>query len=250
MAEKLPYFKFFTGEWANGSISLENHSTKGVFIDAVCFYWSKQGNVLKSQLEKKIRNKKELSILYEEEIIKIKDDFIVIEFLDSQMIERNSTSKKNSAAGKESARKRALKNKQALNEKATPVEITFNANPTIKNKNREEEEQIRIRREEELKESTEIFNQFWNFYDKKVGDKNKCFKKFCLLKEEEIQTLFNHVPHYVKSTPDKKFRKDPSTYLNQKSFNDEIIISNGKTAADNNKFGATNIPADYNPEIF
>jgi hypothetical protein len=32
---------------------------------------------------------------------------------------------------------------------------------------------------------------------------------------------------YVASTPDKQFRKDPLTYLNQKAWNDEIIFRNG-----------------------
>ena len=40
MAEKLPYFKFFTGEWANGSITLESFAVQGVFINVCCFYWS------------------------------------------------------------------------------------------------------------------------------------------------------------------------------------------------------------------
>jgi len=248
MAEKLPYFKFFTGEWANGSIVLENFSTQGVFINACCFYWSKQGNVLKTQLEKKIRSKKELKVLFDEEIIKIKDDFVVIEFLDNQMVERDSTSKKNSEAGKESARKRALKKQEALNEKVTPVEITFNGNSTIKNKKREEENKIRIRKEQELKAS-ELFNRFWELYDKKVGDKTKLLKKFSLLKNEELEILFKQVPLYVASTPDKKYRKAPETYLNQKSFNDEIIISNGQNGKQeqsfNDKFFKGTTPGVY-----
>jgi len=43
-----------------------------------------------------------------------------------------------------------------------------------------------------------------------------------------MELLFIHVPKYVLSTPDKKYRKAPTTYLNNKSFNDEIIISNGQ----------------------
>jgi hypothetical protein len=223
MSEKLPYFKFFTGEWANGSISLEKYSIKGVFIDACCFYWSKQGHVSKKQLEKKIRSKKELSVLFDEEIIKTEGDFIVIEFLDNQMVERSSLSEKASKAGKASAKKRAEKKQQQSNKSLTDVEIEFNKNPT----NKKREEQIRIRKEQELK-TKELFARFWNEYDKKVGSKEKVFKKFAALKNEELEILFAHVPVYVESTPDKKYRKDPATYLNNKSFNDEIITSNGK----------------------
>jgi len=227
MAEKLPYFKFFTGEWANGSITLENYSVQGVFINVCCFYWSKQGNVLKTQLEKKIRSKKELKVLFDEEIIKLEEEFVIIDFLDNQMVERDSVSKKNSEAGKKSAAKRAEKRHRESNEKATPVEITFNEKPTIKNKKRKEEEEKRIRKEKELK-VFDLFNRFWDLYDKKTN-REKCFKKFSTLKYEEMEKVFSHLPNYVISTPDKKFRKDPSTYLNNKSFNDEIIISNGKT---------------------
>jgi hypothetical protein len=31
-----------------------------------------------------------------------------------------------------------------------------------------------------------------------------------------------HIPKYINQTPDKKFRKNASTYLNQKTFLDEI----------------------------
>ena len=36
-----------------------------------------------------------------------------------------------------------------------------------------------------------------------------------------------HVPEYVLSTPNKEYRKNPATYLNNKGWENEIII--GKT---------------------
>lgn len=223
MAEKLPYFKFFTGEWANGSITLESFAVQGVFINVCCFYWSKQGDCTRKQLEKKIRSKKELNILFEEEIIKTEGDFVIIDFLDNQMIERNSKSEKASRAGKISAQKRAEKRQQESNERSTDVEIVFNESSTNKNKKRKEEEENKKRKDKELK-GIELFNRFWLLYDKNVN-KEKCFKKFKTLKNEELEILFVHVPKYVESTPDKKYRKAPLVYLNNKSFNDEIIIS-------------------------
>lgn len=73
-----------------------------------------------------------------------------------------------------------------------------------------------------LEKIENLFNKFWNQYDKKTN-REKCFKKFQLLKENELNLLFEHVPKYVESTPEKKYRKNPETYLNNKSFNDEII---------------------------
>ena len=69
------------------------------------------------------------------------------------------------------------------------------------------------------------FDDFWNLYDKKVGDKQKLEFKWNGLSDDERQKAMLHIPKYKISQPDKKFRKDPSTYLNNKSFNDEIINS-------------------------
>ena len=223
MSEKLPYFKFFTGEWANGSISIEKLSVQGLFINVCCFYWSKQGIVSIKQIEKKFKAKKELLVLIDEGILKSEDGFVTIDFLDNQMVERDSRIESARKAGKASAQKRAKRKLEEPEEDSTSVEIPLNETPTIKI--REEEEKIRIRKEEELK-GTELFNRFWLLYSKNVN-KEKCFKKFLTLKNEELEILFVHVPEYVNSTPDKKFRKAPLVYLNNKSFNDEIIISNG-----------------------
>ena len=71
------------------------------------------------------------------------------------------------------------------------------------------------------------FDDFWNLYDKKRGDKDKIEKKWQSLKDSEREAIMNHLPLYKKSQPNKKYRKDPSTYLNNKSWNDEIIFDDG-----------------------
>lgn len=78
------------------------------------------------------------------------------------------------------------------------------------------------------------FDEFWELYDKKVGDKTKIKKKFESINETERQKIIEHLPLYKESTPDKKFRKDPQTYINNKSWNDEIIQSHG-TGRKNNQ---------------
>lgn len=67
------------------------------------------------------------------------------------------------------------------------------------------------------------FETFWNLYDKKVGDKKKLEKKWNNLKDIERKQIIEYLPKYIKSTPDKKFRKNPQTFLNNKSWEDEII---------------------------
>ena len=66
------------------------------------------------------------------------------------------------------------------------------------------------------------FDKFWEIYDKKV-DRKKTEKKFLALSKKEIDAIFNHLPSYLHSTPDKKYRKNPLTYLNSESWNDEIV---------------------------
>lgn len=65
------------------------------------------------------------------------------------------------------------------------------------------------------------FSDFWNGYDKKK-DTAKCEKKWSSLTDNERELIMAHIPAYVKSTPDKKYRKNPMTYFNGKCWLDEI----------------------------
>lgn len=69
------------------------------------------------------------------------------------------------------------------------------------------------------------FNIFWDLYDKKIGDKNKLLGKWNNLSESDKDLIIAYVPRYKLATPDKKYRKNPETFLNNKSWLDEIIES-------------------------
>lgn len=81
------------------------------------------------------------------------------------------------------------------------------------------------------KDKTE-FEKFWNIYNKKVGDKEKLLAKWSKIKDEDKTKIFETLPRYVAST-EKQFRKNPETYLNNHSWNDEIITKEqqGKSTA-------------------
>jgi DNA-binding transcriptional MerR regulator len=64
-----------------------------------------------------------------------------------------------------------------------------------------------------------LFNDFWKIYDKQV-DRKKCLEKFLKLKNEEIKLIFENLPNYILNTPDKQFRKNPATWINNKCWND------------------------------
>lgn len=73
--------------------------------------------------------------------------------------------------------------------------------------------------------SETLFRRWWKLYDKMVGRKD-CEKKWSKLKRNEQEACVRVAPAYVASTPDKQFRKNPLSYLNQKAWNDEIIPRN------------------------
>ncbi|QCR24748.1 hypothetical protein [Pontibacter sp. SGAir0037] len=66
------------------------------------------------------------------------------------------------------------------------------------------------------------FEVFWNLYDKKV-DRKKALVAWKNLSQIKRDAAVAHVPRYVASTPDKKHRKNPSTYLHGECWSDEII---------------------------
>lgn len=78
----------------------------------------------------------------------------------------------------------------------------------------------------ELKETKEdkniSFDSFWNLYDKKV-DRPKCESKWKRLSTEDQQAAIDYIPNYKKAQPDKKYRKNPLTFLNNRSWENELI---------------------------
>ena len=68
----------------------------------------------------------------------------------------------------------------------------------------------------------EQFELFWNTYNKKVG-RPICEKKWSKLSQADKEKIFDHLRKYIPSTPDQQYRKNPSTYLNQECWNDEVI---------------------------
>lgn len=82
---------------------------------------------------------------------------------------------------------------------------------------------------EEIEISREnAFNVFWKLYAYSKS-KDKAKRIFIKLKAEEIESIISVVEDYTLSTPDKKFRKHPATWLNQRSWEDEIFVPKKRT---------------------
>ena len=91
------------------------------------------------------------------------------------------------------------------------------------------------------KETAYPFDAFWNLYDKKVGKKEKIAAKWDRICERDRAAIFEYVPRYKDAQPDKRFRKNPETFLNNEGWKDEIIparptVSSGKIGIDVNKY--------------
>jgi len=109
-----------------------------------------------------------------------------------------------------------------------PNGLITNPPPTKKADSDSDNDSDSVNDNESVKEE---FDFFWNLYDKKVGEKKALLVKWGKLKKEDKEKILLHVPKYKAAQPDKRFRKNPEAYLNQKAWNDEIIFS-GKVVKD------------------
>jgi len=208
MAKDLPYFKFFVSEWSDGDITLEDYSVQGVFINVCAYYWSNGCVVSYEKLCKKFKGcGTELTTLKNANIIKIDGGIVYINFLDEQLGERDKLSKQN--------RINALKRWT----KSEPSEKDATAS-----RPHSESDAIKIREEEIREEKNRSFDLFWERYGKK-GTKKKSIDKWMKLKQPEIDKAFKVVDAYVKSTPDKQYRKGLESWIYNECWNDEIEIT-------------------------
>lgn len=136
-----------------------------------------------------------------------------------------------SKAGKISAERRATKANEAQR-KATTVESRSTKST--------DSVSVSVNVSESVSDSEvtkDRFAEFWSLYGKKV-DSAKCKAKFSKLSKSDVELIFDNLPDYVLSKPDKQFRKNPITWLNGKCWNDEVINDerfNGNNARSNQK---------------
>jgi uncharacterized phage protein (TIGR02220 family) len=122
MAKDLPYFKFFSSEWSDGDITLEDFETQGLFINICAYYWSNECDVDYIKLTKKFKDyTANIQSLIDSKIIKIMNEKVVINFLNEQFLEREYKSNLNSIAGKKSAESRRQKKQNS-----TEIERSLN----------------------------------------------------------------------------------------------------------------------------
>lgn len=200
MAKELPYFRFTAFEWLNDDISLESYELKGLFIDVCAYYWFKDCSITTAILAKRFINEtKLLNKLLQINVIKVdKNRNIDILFLNEQYDILSNKRKQRQIAGKKGGK-----------QKSSNAKAKAKQNPSYKDKYNNKD-----------KDNTE-FNVFWNLYDKKTG-KDKCITKWYKLTTEEKAEILSKLPDYLLNIKDKKYQKDPLTWLNGKHWEDEL----------------------------
>jgi len=68
------------------------------------------------------------------------------------------------------------------------------------------------------------FEQIWELYERK-GSKKTSKARFAKLGRKTRELIYNHLPAYLLSTPDKKYRKDFERYISNECWNDEVITN-------------------------
>lgn len=132
-------------------------------------------------------------------------------------IKRYENGKKGAQHGNKGGRPKQPQN----NPTETPNKPLTNPSETPKVKDKDKDKENGNVKEKK-KITDERFFVFWDKYQKKV-DREKCEKKWCQLSEAEKQEALDHVDKYVRATPEKKYRKNPLTYLNGKVWKDEEV---------------------------
>jgi len=157
--------------------------------------------------------------------------FIDIEAsLKRDLVKWERTVEGRSAAGKASAEaKRLAKEKEQKTTKSTNVGFVkqTSTNPTDNVSVNVSVSDSDILLEKETKENNPDFDfsDFWLLYPKKVA-KEICGKKYESLSANDKQKIKETLPNFILHKPFKDYtHPNPSTYLNQKRWNDEIITT-------------------------
>lgn len=150
-----------------------------------------------------------ISVIEDFELFVIEDGFFGNKSIQRRLDERAEKSLK----ARESATKRWDKNANASKVDATAMRPACEPNAIKERKVKESKG----------KDINVAFDVFWDMYDKKVGEKERINKKWEALSNDDRNNIIEYLPLYKLSQPDKKYRKDPATFLNNKSWNDEII---------------------------
>ena len=235
-----PYLPLYVQDFLTDEKLMEcSAATTGIYIRLMCIMHKSDeyGTILLKQKDKQASKQVEnfalklarympysvaeisagISELLSEEVLKVEGDKLI----QKRMVRDNEISNIRAVAGKKGGEKTqeiAKAKFKANSEYEYDIDNDIDNDIDI----RESEE-----REKERKELNIPFGVFWGIYDKKTG-RIKSQQKWLRLTDQERAECMKMLPAYIAATPHKEYRKDPATYLHNKSWEDEIITHNGK----------------------
>jgi hypothetical protein len=207
MAKDLPYFKFFCSEWNDGDITLEDYHLQGVFINVCSYYWSNECDLSKEKAYKKFRGlEEELDKLISLNLVKCKDDFFTINFLDEQWQERLSKSNKNRQIAIDAW------NKRKESERNANASETHSESDTIKKR----EEKKREEKKRDIDFIYSLYPTVCPVQNRPITKGKKAKEKIKqLLKDISKEHLETTIRGYlINSDMSKSYIKDFTTFLN------------------------------------
>lgn len=74
-----------------------------------------------------------------------------------------------------------------------------------------------------------LFVRFYSLYGRDM-DRQRVWNKWQRLTEEEKKKIMEYVPLYVAATPDKRYRRAPLTFLERRTWENELPAAGGKPA--------------------
>lgn len=164
--DKLQWFKFMPTDWVMGKIQRCPEITQARFMRLICLYWNKECILSLEDAEIEI-DKEHLDILISKKIVKVEDDFLIIDFLNEQLEGIAETSQKR----REAVLLRWAKVKQ------NNTSVSNNDTSVLQNDTEESRVEKEKKREEKIKIFTppiliEVENYFFdNGYTKESGKK-------------------------------------------------------------------------------
>lgn len=216
---KDPAFLFYSSDFLTGTYFL-NDAQVGKFIRLLCFHHQK-GRLTKDHMLK-------ICLTYDKDIFDLfTQDENGLYF--NERLESEVNRRKNYSESRRNNRKKKTNNE-------TPV---LNISKTYdKHMETETETETKAITKTELYPS---FQDFWDLYDKKTGNKTLIQPKFDKLPQKVKEQIINYLPAYIESTPDKTYRKNPQTFLNNKAWEDELIKYNSNGRQKNNQPDYSNL---------
>ena len=160
--------------------------------------------------------------------LKTLKDFGMIEILENNVISISNWEKHQNIEGLDKVREQNRLRQQKFRDQKLLKQGNNQESLTLDNVTVTQQNKNKINKNKDKEIFIEEFNMFWDLYDKKVGKPNT-YKEWLKINTEEKKKIFEILPIYIKSKPDKKFRKDPERFLKYKVFNDEIIEDNNGT---------------------